>query len=462
MKKIIAIVLSIVMIFSICACGAKEAACNHEYTANVETKDGVSTVVLTCKNCGEIASANVNLPEIKVEVPVEVEKEVVKEVVKTVTKEVIKEVEVPVYSSLEEQMEAEDYDMLTYYITNYSKLNAIKEYILENYYIEVDDETLMQGVYDGLFDSLNDPYSEYVPASEAEEYYDTISNSYSGIGVSIVLDENGNGKIDAITIDSPAEKSGLKVGDVFVSVDGVSCEGLGLGVADYIRGEVGTTADIVVDRNGEQKEFAVTRQRIGITTVSHEVLETGEGYIYISGFDSVTNSELKAALSDLSSKGVKKFVLDLRDNGGGDVEVAQDVANQLMGAGTLCYLEDKNGNKEYYKTDAGRTSMKYVVLVNEYTASASEILTAGIQDNGEAKIVGTKTFGKGVIQQLAYVNDGSSIKLTTFQYFSPKGKAINKVGITPDYIINLTDDCFDKDGYLVKDIQLEKALEILR
>lgn len=469
MKKIVSIILVIAMAFSFAGCAKKEEVkCSHEYVAQVKEEGGNATVVLTCKKCNEVASAAVAIPtktetvEKIVEVPVEVEKQVVKTVIKEVVKEVVKEVEVPADKTYEQLMEEIDYEYLEYYINNYSKLDSIKNYLLEKFYTDVDDETLMEGVYKGLFEALGDKYSEYIPPAESDDYYDAISNSYSGIGITMSADENNNVIVESVTVSGPAEAAGVLPGDMIIAVDGSYIFGMGLDAASLIRGETGTSVVITVVRNGSPIEFKITRRQVGMPSVDYSILDSGIGYISISCFDSVTNAELEAGLKYLESHGCTSFVLDLRNNGGGDVDVAIKVADQLMNEGVICYVEDRQHNKDYYRTHAGRTSMKYAVLVNGNTASASEIVCAGIQDNNEGKIVGTKTYGKGLIQILAYVNDGSSIKVTQYQYFSPNGNEINEIGIKPDYVVELTDDCFDAEGYLIYDAQLNKAVEILR
>lgn len=461
MKKILALILSVVMIFSFAGCGEpQQTACVHEYVSIVETEGEVSKVILTCKKCGEKAEAEVALPEKTITVEVPVEKEVIKEVVKE--KEVIKEVEVPVYASLEEQLAAEDYDMLAYYVSTYSKLDSIKDYVLQNYYFDVTDEQLMEGVYDGLFTALNDPYSEYVPASESSSYYDAISNSYSGIGVTMFVNDDGDAEIQDVTKDSPAEAAGIQIGDVIYAVDGKNVRGIGLDVSTYVRGEIGTTVTVTVNRGGTTKTFTMTRKHLGISTVDYMVLDSGEGYIAVTNFNETTSEELAAAIRDFELKGIKKFVLDLRDNGGGEIGAAMESADQLMNAGVLYSTKNKAGDTQTYKTTAGRTSMQYVVLINSNTASAAELVAAAIKENGEGKLVGETTYGKGVIQLYAYVNDGSAIKLTEYEYFTPKGNKIHKIGVKPDYEVKLTNDCFDKDGLLVNDKQLTKALELLK
>lgn len=449
MKRVLSFVLAIAMIFSFAACSNKNAEplCQHEWESTVEG----DTVTFSCKLCNESISKTVKLPEkiVEKEVPVE------KEVVKTVVKEVVKEVEVPTYSSDAEKMNAQNYQLLQYYYDRYQKLDALKNYVMENYYTDVKEEDLLEGAYKGLVESLDDQFSVYNSAENSEEYEEALTQSYSGIGIMIRQEDDLCGYIDSVTPNSPAQRAGLKTGDKIVAVDGTSYIGTGIDpIALAIKGEVGTNVRVDVDRNGEILTFIITRQKVGMPTVSYEVLEGGEGYVQLTGFDSVTVEEMKAALKDLEEQGVKKFVLDLRDNGGGQVEVALDVADLLMNAGVMVYTEDRNGNREYYKTNAGRTSMKYVVLCNGGTASAAEMLCAGIQDNNEGKIVGTTTYGKGIVQIFAYINDGSSVSLTQMQYFSPKGHVIHKVGITPDYEVGISLDGVDH--------QLEKALEVLK
>ena len=457
MKKVLSILLAIALLFSMAACGKEE--CAHEFESSLSGE----TVTFSCKKCGQSYSVQVDIPEKIVEVEKEVPVEVEKEVIKTVVKEVEKKVEVPTYLSPEEKMMADDYALLNYYIDNYAKLDLLKGYVEDNYYIDVNSDELMEGAYEGLVDALGDPYSHYTRASKAEEFGDALSQSYSGIGVVITRGDDNNVYIDSITVNGPAEAAGLKAGDMIAAVDGKSFLGADIDeVATAIRGEVGTTVKVTVLRNSQTIDFNVTRKKVGMPTVDYTVLSGGEGYISISGFDSITCDEMKIALASLENQGVKKFVLDLRDNGGGEVDAALNVADLLMGAETMVYTKDREGNIQNYNTNAGRTSMKYVVLCNENTASAAEMLCAGIQDNGEAKIIGTKTFGKGIVQVLAYITDGSSIDLTMMQYFSPKGNVIHKVGITPDYVVELTDDCFDSEGYLVNDLQLTKALEVLK
>ena len=470
MKRIISLALVLVLCMSMAACGKKE--CNHEFTASV--KDG--KVTLSCRLCAATASADVEIPKeivekevikevIKeIEKPVEktVIKEVVKPVVKTEIKEVEKLVEVPVYLSEEDRMNAEKNELLNYYLENYEKMDFLRNYIAENYYKDVDPDDLMEAAYAGMVDSLGDPYSHYAPPAESEDYTNALSRAYSGIGIVISPDEDNNVIITSTVKGSPAEAAGIVEGDMIERVDGVSMLGQGIDVAaDKIRGEIGTSVTVDILRNGQSLSFNVVRRQISESTVSYGFFDFNTGYIELSGFNSSTVNEFATALATLEYYGIKQFVLDVRNNGGGMVNVAWIVADMLMDEGNMTYIQDRSGYTEYYPTFAGRTPMKYVILCNENSASATEMLCGGVQDSGSGKIVGTKTYGKGVVQMLMSMPDGSSLNLTQYQYFTPNGNVIHGVGITPDYIVDLDDECFDERGALVYDKQLVKAIEVL-
>lgn len=462
MKKALCLILIPVLTFGLCACGQEEKLCTHEFAA--EAKDG--KVILSCKLCGQIYSSDFEIPEKIVEK--EVEKEVIKEVEKPVIKQVIKEVEkeiikeVPVYLSDEERMEAEDYELLNYYLTSYGKLDNLKKYIIDNYYTDVDESILLEGACEGLAKALPDAYSVYNPPVSAEEYMSILQGSFTGIGVEIYADDEETVHVNSLILDGPAEIAGILPGDIIESIDGVSYLGKGLDlVASTLRGEIGTHVAVGVDRDGEHLSFDVLREKVITPSVDYGYFLSGEGYLQITAFTSATPKETANALDELKALGITKLVLDLRGNHGGEVESALEVADMFMDEGVMAYLEDRDGEKIYYRTNAGRTEMKFVVLCDGDTASASEMLCAGIQDNGEAELVGTKTYGKGLVQIVRYLSDGSALGLSEYQYFSPNGHAIDKVGITPDHLVELTPDCIDENGVLISDPQVEKALEIL-
>ena len=352
---------------------------------------------------------------------------------------------------------ADDYQELERYRKTYKKLDTIKNYVEHTFYIDVDEADLLDGAYRGLMSGLDDPYSAYYNAEEFAEMMSSLTGEYSGVGMTFYGNEDGVLEVVKVFKESPAQKAGMQPGDIILSVDGEQFAGTQSSeAAEKIRGEAGTSVTLTYSRGGVQADVTIVRAKLNAETVDYSMLEDNIGYIIIDQFESKTDKEFEAALNDLTAQGAKGLVIDLRNNGGGLVAQSRNIADMLMGKGTLVYTEDHNKKKEYMTTEEGRTALPYVVLVNEYTASASEILCAGIQDNKEGTIVGTVTYGKGIIQGFWDIGtDGSAIKLTYQQYFSPSGKQIHKLGITPDYIVELVDG--DPTDY-----QLQKALEVLK
>ena len=350
----------------------------------------------------------------------------------------------------------EEYEDYQYLLETYGKLDSIKQFLEETYYVSVNTDDLLEGAYYGLVDGLNDPYSEYVSAEDYADYISSMLGEYSGVGMSFYGNEDGVLEVVKVYRNSPAQKAGMQPGDIIVKVDGKEYSGSESNEAAVnIRGKAGTPVDITYRRDGVENTVTIVRASIQVETIEYQMLEDNIGYIYIDGFESATAKDFKAAMDDLTAQGAKGLVIDLRNNGGGLVDICVEVADMLMNQGTVVYTEDHNKKKDYYVTAAGRTELPYVLLVNEYTASASEILAAGIQDNNEGKIIGTKTYGKGIIQSLYTWDDGSAVKITIMQYYSPSGKTIHKVGITPDYVVELVEG--DDTDY-----QLQKALEVLK
>ena len=357
----------------------------------------------------------------------------------------------------------EEYEDYLYLIDTYGKADFIRDYILENYYTDVDVEQLDEGLYYGLFAGLGDVYSGYFTAEDYDYMMSSLTGSYSGVGITMEPTETGYVQITAVTEGAPAERAGLKTGDIIYAVDDVTYNASTMDIcAASIRGDIGTTVKITVLRDGESLDFTVKREEIHTVTVSSRMLEDGIGYIRLSSFDETSDVDFAAALAGIEARGAHSFVLDLRGNPGGLVDVCVRIADMLMDKGTVVYIEDRDGNRQYESTEDGRTKMNYVVLVDGGSASSSEILSAGIQDNGEAKIVGTVTFGKGIIQVTDRFSDGSGVKMTRYQYFSPNGRAIHGNGITPDYIVEFEESDIDEDGYVVYDRQLERAVELLK
>ncbi len=356
-----------------------------------------------------------------------------------------------------------EYAKYEYYLETYEKAEQLKNYVLENYYIEVDEEDLHEGMLKGIFAGTGDIYSYYMTPEEYEDLMISLTGEYSGIGVTISAGASGYVEVVSPTKGTPADAAGIRTGDLILAVDGVEYLGTELDkCAAAIRGEAGTDVTLTVRRGNETYDLTITRAKIINRTVEYSMLEKGMGYISISAFEDHTAADFENALHAIEREGANCFVLDLRNNPGGFVDVAVDVADMLMNKGTVAYTEDHGGNRDYYKTSAGRTDMEYVVLINEGSASSSEILAAGIKDNSEALLVGMQSYGKGIIQSIEQLKDGSAVKLTTMQYFSPSGEVIHEVGITPDIIVELTDDCYDESGELINDLQLKRAQDILR
>ena len=344
-------------------------------------------------------------------------------------------------------------DMLKVY-KKYSKLEEIYSYIDENYYTDVDDDKLMEGIYSGLVKALDDPYSSYMSKDKFREWNSDISGEFGGIGVTFTKDDNGEFLIVSVIDDTPAYKAGIRAGDTIEAVDGKTYEDMNDIVA-VIRGKEGTSLKLTYKRDDSKKTVTIVRDTIQIESVKSEIRKDNIGYIRISSFIETTAEDFKKALSEMESAKVKGMVIDIRNNGGGLVNEGLEVADELLGKCTLvCYVDNK-GNKTYSYSDKDKTDIPYVLLVDGATASTSEILTAAVKDNNGGKIVGTKTFGKGIIQNTSQFKDGSALKLTVMQYLSPDGNEIHKKGVKPDYVVKLkkNDDT---------DYQLNKAVELLK
>lgn len=317
--------------------------------------------------------------------------------------------------------------------SKYDKLLGLENVIESEYYQKVSEEDLIDGALKGLFEGLNDPYSQYYTSDEFQTLKEQTSGSFVGIGVYIGV----NSENDKITIispieGSPAQKSGIKSGDVVVKVNGKSIESKTVDeVIKQIKGKENTTVNLAVERDGKEIDFDITRKTIVTKSVSSEVKEDNIGYLRITSFDENTYKEFKENLSNLKEKGIKGLVIDLRDNPGGLLDVCVDIADDLIGEGTIVYTKDNSGKKEYYKSDKNELDMPMAVLINGGSASASEILTAALVDNNKAVAIGETSFGKGLVQSVKGLKDGTGYKLTTAQYFTPNDNYINGKGITP-------------------------------
>lgn len=337
------------------------------------------------------------------------------------------------------------------------------EQCIQSYYYQPEDvkqETLEDGMYKGIMDSLGDPYTVYYTEEEYNDLTQDTSGVYFGVGAYIGLDTATNAPMfTGIMPGTPAEAAGLEVGDIISEVDGTETLSKSTEeVAKMVKGPKGTSVSITVLRSGESLTFSVTRDQITVPTVTSEMLSDGIGYLKISEFSDVTPAQFDENYAKLKKDGMKSMIIDLRSNPGGTVSAVNQIASELLPEGLIFYMEDKDGKREEYKCPGADFDLPLVVLVNEYSASASEILAGAIQDAGIGKLVGTKTYGKGVVQNLYPLGDGSGIKITIAGYFTRNGRNIHKTGIEPDYVVELDKEKYEKDE---TDTQLEKAKELL-
>lgn len=335
--------------------------------------------------------------------------------------------------------------------------------LVDTYYMgDVDEEALKEGLYRGYVDSLGDPYSVYYDAEETAELEESISGEYSGIGAVMMQDySTGVVTITQVYEESPAEEAGLKADDILYKVDGVEVTGEDLSeVVTWIKGEEGTQVEITVVRgsNAEEVTMTATRRKITAQTVTYEMKENNIGYIDVMEFDSVTADQYEEALKDLESQGMEGLIVDLRSNPGGSLDIVVEMLDLMLPEGTIVTVDTKAGENQVYESDEENQFTKpLVVLVNGYSASASEIYSGAIQEYGVGQIVGTQTYGKGVVQQLFDLKDGSSLKLTVAEYLIAGEVSINGEGVTPDIEVEYEHDAEHPE----RDNQLEKALQII-
>ena len=343
------------------------------------------------------------------------------------------------------------------------KLSVLKGLIDENYIGDVDEEALEEGIYKGYIQGLEDPYSVYYNEEETKDLYETTEGEYSGIGAVLSQDlESGVITLVQIYEGSPAAKAGLKDNDILTKVGDIEVTGMDLSeVVTYIKGEKGTDVDLTVLRGEDAEEITVTatRDTVEAQTVKYEMLEGQTGYLSVSEFDSVTYAQYEEALNELTDQGMTGLIVDLRNNPGGNLNTVCEMLDLVLPKGTIVYTEDKDGKRETATSDdEHQINVPMVVLVNGNSASASEIYAGAIQDYGIGKIVGTQTYGKGVVQQIFDLGDGTSVKLTIAEYFTPNGRSIDGEGITPDVEVEYEADENNPEA----DNQLEKALEVMK
>lgn len=343
------------------------------------------------------------------------------------------------------------------------KLSGIQALIQKEYIGEVDEDALQTGICQGYVGALGDPYSAYYDEEQTSALMETTQGEYGGIGV--VLTQNldtGVTTASSVYEDSPAMKAGMKDGDIIYQVEGRDVSGMALEeISGSIKGEKGTTVEITVLRGEEREEvtLTITRDTIQAETVKTRMLEDEIGYLAISEFDSVTLEQYREGLAELTAQGMEGLIVDLRGNPGGNLDTVCEILDLMLPEGLIVYTEDKDGNRQEFTSDeAQEVQVPLAVLVDGNSASASEIYAGAIQDYGIGQIVGTKTYGKGVVQTIYDLKDGTSLKLTVAEYFTPNGRNIDGEGITPDVEVTYQRDENDPEA----DNQLDRAVEALQ
>ena len=346
------------------------------------------------------------------------------------------------------------------------KIEELLAYIDLYYNDEYDAEDVRDAIYKGTMSGLGDPYSVYYTADDYKDLQISTSGNYYGIGAGLAQNANTmEVRVSKVYEGTPAEKAGLQDGDQILKVDDIEATSMELSeLVKNIRGEEGTTVHLQVYRESTEEtlELDVERANVDLPSVSCEMLEDGIGYIQISEFQSNTATQFKAAVAELQGQNMKSMIVDVRSNPGGLITSVVDILDQILPEGIVVYTEDKYGKREEYTSDSKCMKLPIAVLVNENSASASEIFAGAIKDYDYGTLIGTKTFGKGIVQSVYPLEDGDAIKITTAKYYTPKGNYIHKVGIEPDITLEYDysgpkDKKYDKQY----DNQLQKAVEIL-
>lgn len=366
----------------------------------------------------------------------------------------------------EESQENTDGESVTGEAVNEDTVAKMKviENVIDTYFYkeDVDKDAMVDGIFKGMVESLGDPYSEYYSKEELESLYQDSFGVYYGVGAYVSLDTaTGLAKVSGIIADSPAEEADLRAEDIIYKVDDVDVTGMSLQeTVSLIKGDENTTVKLTLIRDGKEIEKEVTRRKVESPTVKFEMLDDGMAYIQITEFDTVTVDQFTEAMAMARGNDMKGLILDLRSNPGGNLSSVVSIAKQMLPKGLIVYTEDRDGNREEYSCDGSKElDVPMVVLVNGNSASASEILAGAIKDYGIGTLVGTTTFGKGIVQRPIELSDGSAVKLTISSYYTPNGINIHGIGIKPDV------ECeFDSERYYsdeAYDNQLEKAKEVL-
>lgn len=346
------------------------------------------------------------------------------------------------------------------------KLNLIDQTLKDFYFDDIDDSKVLDNIYKAYVNAYGDKYTVYYTADEYAKIQESSNGAYYGIGVVVRKNDDGTILVVEPYDGAPGKEAGMRKNDVIVTVNGESVADQDLNsVVAKIKGDEGTTVNIGIRRDGSDDiaELTVTRRKVEIKTVAYEMLDDSVGLITISEFDKVTAQQFKEAYAQLETLGMKGLVIDIRSNPGGLLNVVVDMLDEILPDGLIVYTEDKYGNRqEYNGSNPDVIDVPLAVLVNGESASASEIFAGAVQDYGAGTIIGTQTFGKGIVQTIRRMSDGSAIKYTMAKYFTPKGQDIHGHGVTPDIVEELSDEFNNLTEYdASKDNQLQKAIEVV-
>jgi len=348
---------------------------------------------------------------------------------------------------------------------DFSKVIFARDFLLENYYQELDKDVLMEGAVEGIFNATDDPYTVYMSPSEYESFTTETEGSFGGIGIIVTPGDDGFVTIVSPIEGTPGDRAGLRTGDKILQVDGQDIEGRRLDKAvDLMRGEPGTEVEIVIRREDQREliEITIEREIIKIETVQYELMEDQLGYIRITNFNQQTARDFRGALESLERQDMEGLVLDLRNNPGGLLNQTIQIADMLLDEQVIVYTEDRDGTRREQRSNRSHVDVPLTVLVNRGSASASEILAGAVQDGGRGLIIGETTFGKALVQSIQeFDEDGSAFRYTVSQYFTPSGNNIQDAGIEPDIEISLDEDVRVDQIEDGMDFQLDRAIEEL-
>ena len=347
-------------------------------------------------------------------------------------------------------------------LQRYAELDEIWQIVEQYYYQEPDTQAMLDGAEMGLLYGLGDPYTYYYTPDQYAQLWADDEGEYAGIGIQIMGDyTTGLCTISRVFDNGPAHEAGVRKGDILYKVEDLYVNSSTINDAvDIMRGTPGTDVHVTFLRGTEEMAYTLTRANINVNRIDSMMLTDEIGYIYLYDFAGDCAEKFETTVNKMVENGTKGLIIDLRDNPGGWVNDAQSIADIFLDKGTLCYLQYKNGERYYYRTKDGKVEMQLVILVNENSASSSEILTGALRDRANATVVGKKTYGKGIVQSVVPLSDGSGMQITVAQYYTPNGYAVHKQGITPDVEVDGDNGMYELGD--LTDAQLAKALEVMQ